>query len=71
MKLYLSILSFAVLSACQVKAEMPLHAIDCTSFDSQEAAQKFYENYFEHWVSLDPLNTGVACVGVAFLQQQP
>jgi hypothetical protein len=39
--------------------------ITCESFATQAEAQRFLEAHIEHAITLDPMNIGVACKGMA------
>ena len=53
------------LTACADPQPRLTGPITCDSFASQAEAQAFYEAHIEHAITLDPMNTGVACKGMA------
>jgi hypothetical protein len=53
------------LTACADPQPRLTGPITCDSFATQAEAQKFLEEHIEHAITLDPMNTGVACKGMA------
>ena len=53
------------LTACADPQPRLTGPITCDSFATQAEAPPFLEEHIEHAITLDPMNTGVACKGMA------